>query len=847
VRPLLSPSLLSGLLASSLALAGCQGEQLGGPRPSPSRDATIGSAKDATVIGGDDSGVAAGDTGVGPFDSGLAPSDSGVNPPADSGVNPPADSGVNPPADSGVNPPADSGVNPPADSGVNPPDDSGVNPPADSGVGAADAGVASDAGAMGGDAGVASDAGTAGGFDPMTRATSLAVAICRNVTRCAPAALSFAGESEADCINRETTTWLALFNSMVPVIAAGNVSFDTSVYDGCVAAYGTADCSLGLDRGSCDFFVGNRGNGDTCGFQQECGGGTYCERASLGSCGVCRPRAAAGASCATARCASGTTCLELQAGPTCVPNTVAEGAACGTVATGLCRGQLECVLDAMGQSASCQRPAGVGQTCNPQNQVSPDCNLLQNASCVGGTCQTASWNGVNGACAAPSFCNNQGLCDAMTNLCTARPGPGQACASGACAPGAFCDAQQTCRSLLAAGAACTAGSQCQRGLDCAGAPGQQICQVLQWPSCGGGNPDAGVPGDAGTPIDAGAGLDAGVGGDAGPAQDAGTTPGAFDPAVQSTELAAAACAYTQRCEPARLAFAAIDVATCTQEQGSALRAQYDAQAAAIAAGRVQFDAARFASCRSALATADCELGLDDGTCDFFVGARTNGQSCQLDDECQTGSWCTALGAAQCGTCAPVAALGQSCANAPCGLGAFCVELGQGSNDFRCVPGTAGVGQTCGTLATGLCRGELQCVPDTFGAGFLCARPAAAGQACDASQTLGADCNILAGQVCLGGLCTTATWNGVGQPCGGNQGCNVNGICQGTSCVARPTAGQPCNNGLCAANAFCDGVSCQAQRATGAACTADTQCAGDLYCLNPAPAGTCGALTWTACP
>jgi hypothetical protein len=76
---------------------------------------------------------------------------------------------------------------------------------------------------------------------------------------------------------------------------------------------------------------------------------------------------------------------------------------------------------------------------------------------------------------------------------------------------------------------------------------------------------------------------------------------------------------------------------------------------------------------------------------------------------------------------------------------------------------------------------------------------------------------------------------------------VNGICQGTSCVARPTAGQPCNNGLCAANAFCDGVSCQAQRATGAACTADTQCAGDLYCLNPAPAGTCGALTWTACP
>ncbi len=143
---------LACLVLASLLVSACEEDRrTGGTTPGADvGGGGGGGSKDATIIGGGDTGVTPPDTGVTPADTGVGPADTGVDP-VDSGVDP-TDTGVDP-TDTGVDP-TDTGVL--VDTGVETPE-AGVDP---------DAGVAADA--AGGDAGPAEDAALAdagGGSD----------------------------------------------------------------------------------------------------------------------------------------------------------------------------------------------------------------------------------------------------------------------------------------------------------------------------------------------------------------------------------------------------------------------------------------------------------------------------------------------------------------------------------------------------------------------------------------------------------------------------------------------------------------------------------------------------------
>ena len=809
------------LSLSALVIAGtsCRSEGVGDP-PSNFRGDASGPAKDATPNNVNDTGT-------------NSTPDAGFNNLPDTGGNTPRDTGFNNPGDTGANNPADTGTNTPADTGTNTPADTGTNLPNDGGTNTPDTGMPPT------------------GFDPAARAGDLARAICMRQTRCAPARYQFDNSDETACIAEQTAELNALYNAMNAAIGAGTVTYNSATFNGCVNAYNTADCARGLDEGVCNFFEGNQTVGDPCGFNQECGAANYCQRASLGSCGMCAARAVSTEDCSATPCAPGFACAQVQGqgGPVqiCVPDTADENAACGTVGDGFCRGELDCVVN--GMTASCVRPATLGNMCSPNGQGAPTCDLLNNTICdaMSTTCIAVSWNAPNQACSptGPQLCTIEGICN-QQGTCDAAPGAGQACNNGRCAPGNFCDGM-TCQARLQAGASCTSAAQCESPLDCFGPVNQQTCGLLMWPQCTTPAPDAGVP-DTGTPDTGAVGMDAGTPpGDAGMPVDSGVPPAAFDPATRANTFGTAICDFFTRCEPARLAFAGQTAQQCAADQATELTADFSAFAAAITAGRVSFDEMQYTACIAALGNVDCDLGVDADECNFLVGVRGAGDACQLSAECAPGLYCSADGVAVCGMCQPEATLGNSCANDPCVDGAACAQTGAGT--LVCVNGQADEGNQCGTVATGFCRGNLQCVEDLFGFA-TCERPAGPGGQCATDGQNVADCNILVNQACIAGICQAVNWVGPGTSCAGTNACDINGLCEPTSqvCLARPTANQACGaNGICADGHFCDGQLCRAQFGQGVTCTAGAQCSGTLDCAGPTGQRSCEQPSWMTCP
>ena len=844
-----------GMIASlALGAQSCRDED-------PARDPGSGGSKDT---GGGGQRIDSGTSTPTP-DAGQLDPDTGVVQPTDTGVPPPpADSGVVPPADTGVVvPPADTGVTPPADSGVTPPADTGVTPPVDGGVVPPDSGQP-DAGTTPADAGVS----------PNQRAQTLAEAFCQHRTRCEPAWYSFENNTEADCIAEQTVEYASLFNAVAQSIAAGAVVFDQTVFDGCIAEFGGADCELGLSDGACNYFLGQRAQGDPCGFHQDCGNGLFCSRPALGVCGACDAVAQPTESCSNRPCARGSRCLNVgqsgQPNYVCITSNLPDGASCGTVGTGLCRGQLQCVSGMAG--AMCTRPAASGAQCNDRNQGMADCNFLAGQYCENNTCVATTWGGATASCTPPAYCNAEATCDPNTSTCEARPAAGQPCLRGLCANGAFCDGQNNCQALKPAGDACNGGRECQPGLDCVGQPGQQTCQTLAWPGCGVVQPDAGVS-DTGVNPDAAALVDAGVADtgvttdsgvppvDAGPVADAGAQDGGtttttvgdpLTPATHGQQLAAAQCTYIDRCLPGYLSYAyAGQIADCAAATQPLIVDQFTMANGAIADGRTAFSQTAFDECVQAYANADCDLGLAPTDCQLFVGSRLDGEACQMHDECGAGSWCAAAGALQCGACEPRAAVGASCQNAPCEIGARCAE--QGLSPAVCMAiGTEN--EVCSMWGTQsrICRGRLQCIE--FGSGLFsfCERPADVGQPC-ATDGSAAGCDVLQNGACVSGTCQSVSWVAPNAACDATNRCDENGVClsPANTCQALPSAGTACLNvqfssgataQLCAPDNFCDGTDCQADRAAGGQCTSSSQCEGSLLCAS----NTCTALGWTQC-
>jgi hypothetical protein len=111
------------------------------------------------------------------------------------------------------------------------------------------------------------------------------------------------------------------------------------------------------------------------------------------------------------------------------------------------------------------------------------------------------------------------------------------------------------------------------------------------------------------------------------------------------------------------------------------------------------------ACAAYLDDTDCvdvELSLSIGPCDVLIGQVPSGEACEIDDQCEVGTYCDTGGAGPCGVCA-----------ASQGDGTLC------TSDVQCA-GKACIGSQCGVLGDdgdpcfedADCIGQRICDPDT---------------------------------------------------------------------------------------------------------------------------------------
>jgi hypothetical protein len=241
-------------------------------------------------------------------------------------------------------------------------------------------------------------------------------------------------------------------------IADPDVEFSRAAYDRCFDVARERECDLlqGDESPCASVFVGKLSDGDVCAENVQCATSLSCVQ-DQDACGVCRPIAIAGESCADNNCTSGTFCDEdtqlcrtqpdsivfavdsecsgaqgcggLSAGLVCVvqPNEntgvcvpvtiVDEGEECelGLGADLYCRNSSSthlCTVDpAGGDALLCSKRPGVGEPCNGVGA----CDSTE-AVCVDGTC-VAEGGEPGAACANGFGCKLESIC--QQQVCTA--------------------------------------------------------------------------------------------------------------------------------------------------------------------------------------------------------------------------------------------------------------------------------------------------------------------------------------------------------------------------------------------------------------------------------------------
>jgi hypothetical protein len=283
-------------------------------------------------------------------------------------------------------------------------------------------------------------------------------------------------------------------------------------------------------------------------------------------------------------------------------------------------------------------------------------------------------------------------------------------------------------------------------------------------------------------------------------------------------LRAAICRFEVSCREVP------DMATCltvVQEEPGYLQT-LDAD---IASGKVVYDGVKANSCvseyESILSSCnrsdDAALSALSPSCDkVLVGTVAAGGACFFSEECAGGGSCQATDTScsrtqMCcaGTClaepAPIPVGGDCSAPQPnqsCAAGSYCNTAQSGSSLTCVVPSTV-EGTPC-TSST-LCANPMYCSIDPTTNMGTCKRAAATGAACDSSvgslscDAVGDYCDTTTGKctprIAPGGTCDSAQYNCVGYA-----------TCVGTTCVARPVAGQTCdptNGPSCLGGLDCD--------------------------------------------
>jgi hypothetical protein len=258
-------------------------------------------------------------------------------------------------------------------------------------------------------------------------------------------------------------------------------------------------------------------------------------------------------------------------------------------------------------------------------------------------------------------------------------------------------------------------------------------------------------------------------------------------------------------------------------------------AAAVAAGRVTYQASEGATCLTDLAGIDCSTittaSSEPAACAAaFAGTVATGGACDSSLDCSSTDFCSGLGgvSGSCsGTCKAQIAVGDSCTAADvCASGSVCT-----GSPATCTAEAApvGMGATClydtaSKKAAPACQLGLACDLTTF----KCVSPIVPGDPCPPGH----------------GICAPFTY------------------CDPTSktCKADPTLGGRCGDQAgedaipCIGPTFCKGTSatatagtCAALGASGATCEAtvlapvDGQCASGSCSVTDGGAGSCSAV------
>jgi hypothetical protein len=301
-----------------------------------------------------------------------------------------------------------------------------------------------------------------------------------------------------------------------------------------------------------------------------------------------------------------------------------------------------------------------------------------------------------------------------------------------------------------------------------------------------------------------------------------TTPSA---SKACADMASVRCNKVDSCGANAIAVRFGDLATCQARE-------IESCTNALAAPGTSATPTSTESCADAYASVSCTDYLNNTlppVCQPMPGGLAPGQPCAFPSQCQS-RFCGIDKNAACGVCAPLPALGGSCAHlTSCGPGLKCVDGG-----VTCAEETTSTGDPCDK-------------DDPCGAGF----------SCDGAKA----------STGVAGTCQPAVTS-PGAPCDPKRqtapGCDANLAlaCDPISltCVAVTLAapGAPCDNSLivCGSGASCSipagatSGTCLSALADGVACdpTSDTACLNPARCVvsGAAATGVCGVLTAVGC-
>ena len=506
----------------------------------------------------------------------------------------------------------------------------------------------------------------------------------------------------------------------------------------CVASKQACPCSLDLQTdklncGACS---------NVCSGSKTCMSGQCCDPPS------------AGGTCNLPACGCGT-------GQVCYPSDLTQGLTCLDSA-GLGEGE-DCTAASSSTSTGCK--AGLGcfaGICRSYCSSDSDCPSIGGAR----KCKTTVWSSKS-TIPGVNVCNR--VCDPINPQSPRSP-------LLSCPPGFGCIGDTNGASDCykagtgTSGASCSANTDCAPGHLCVTTKGVSLCR----PACSTNTdcPSGSICQALSPPLPAG---QFGIG----------WCTETLGEAVSQQFVAE--CSKLRDCAPGMLSYDFAEYKECL-DRGS-LFATWFAALPGISA-----DISLAQACAQAWSSVACSayLSFDPDAC-WIPGTLPNSSPCSTGEQCIS-MFCK-HDAWSCGSCAPMPAVGATCAtSADCGRGTQCTPDGTcqepGSENVAC-------------SASLPCRSDLACYK-----GKCTILPNSTGTACDLSA--GLDCAWTQNLACsnITKLCVPITWNSAGLACSIADGkdvlCSQHGSCSGVTCTAGPTDHGTCDpsNDLCEWPARC---------------------------------------------